>query len=168
LKRTSRLKSLSPLHPLRGEKIVEKEKVIEDDPAVEARVQRGIRYVTSFGMANGRKERTVPTSMSKIPQDLVPRKRRVRAKVVVEVFPQQESQRERWPRSLAHTSNRANVVVMTNVFKNMKPQLHPQRTQDVQIALHQRRRPAQKLRHALPKGMRALQREKGCQRLQTP
>ena len=39
---------------------MEKEKVIEDDPAVEARVQRGIRYVTSFGMANGRKERTVP------------------------------------------------------------------------------------------------------------
>ena len=103
-----------PAAPAQGGKIVEKEKVIEDDPAVEARVQRGIRYVTSFGMANGRKERTVPTSMSKIPQDLVPRKRRVRAKVVVEVFPQQESQRERWPRSLAHTSNRANVVVVTN------------------------------------------------------
>jgi len=60
LKRTSRLKSLSPLHPLRAEKIVEKEKEIEDDPAVEARVQRGTRYVTSFGMVNVRKERTVP------------------------------------------------------------------------------------------------------------
>ena len=141
-----------------------KEKVIEDDPAFEARVQKGTRYVTSFGMVNVRKERTrtVPTNMSRIPQDLGPRKRRVRA--VVEVLPHQENQRKRWLRSLARTSNRANVVVVTNVFTHMKLQLHPQRIPNEQIALHQRRRPAQKLRHASPKGMLALQREKSCQK----
>ena len=51
---------------------MEKEKVIEDDPAVEARVQKGIRYVINFWMANVRKERIVPISMLKMPQDLVP------------------------------------------------------------------------------------------------
>ena len=51
---------------------------------------------------------------------------------------------------------------------NVKMQLHPQRIRNEQIALHQRRRPAQKLRHALPKGMLASQRHKGCQMLQGP
>ena len=80
-----------PAAPAQGERIVAKEKVIEDDPTVEARVQKGIRYITSFGM---RKERTVPTSMSKIPQDLVPRKRRERARAVVEVSPNRKSKEE--------------------------------------------------------------------------
>ena len=129
-----------------------KEKVIEDDPAFEARVQKGTRYVTSFGMVNVRKERTVPTNMSRMPQDPEPRKRRVRARAVVQVLPHQENQGKRWLRSLAHTSNRANLVVVTNVFTNMKMQLHPQRILNEQTALH-RRRPAQKLHHASPKGM---------------
>ena len=116
---------------------------------------KGIRFATSFGMASAKRVKTVPTSMSRIPQDLVPLKRRARARAVVEVFPQTESQRKRWLRSLALTSNRANVVVVTNVFTNMKLQLHPQRIQNVPIALHQRRRPVQKLRHALLKGMHA-------------
>ena len=141
---------------------MEKEKKIEVDPAIEATARKGIRYVTSFGMVNVRKERTVPTNMSRIPQDLGPRKRRVRA--VVEVLPHQENQRKRWLRSLARTSNRANVLVVTNVFTNVKTQLHPQRIPNEQIALHQRRRPAQKLRHASPKGMLVLQREKSCQK----
>ena len=97
---------------------MEKEKEIEVDPAIEATARNGIRYVTSFGMVNVRKERTVPTNMSRIPQDLGPRKRRVRA--VVEVLPHQENQRKRWLRSLARTSNRANVLVVTNVFTNVK------------------------------------------------
>ena len=105
---------------------MEKEKEIEVDPAIEATARNRIRYVTSFGMVNVRKERTVPTNMSRIPQDLGPRKRRVRAKAVVEVLPHQENQRKRWLRSLAHTSNRANVVVVTNVFTNMKMQLSHQ------------------------------------------
>ena len=168
LKRTNRLKSFSLLHPLRGERIVEKEKEIEVDPAIEATARKGIRYVPSFGMVNVRKEGTVPTNMSRIPQDLGPRKRRVRAKAVVEVLPHQENQRKRWLRSLARTSNRANVLVVTNVFTNMKTQLHPQRIPNEQIALHQRRRPAQKLRKASPKGMLVLQREKICQRPQKP
>ena len=76
-----------PAAPAQGGKDHGKGKVIEDDPAVEARVQKGIKSVTSFGMANARKVKTVPTSMSKIPQDLVPRKRRARARAVVEVSP---------------------------------------------------------------------------------
>ena len=99
---------------------MEKEKEIEVDPAIEATARNGIRYVTSFGMVNVRKERTVPTNMSRIPQDLGPRKRRVRAKAVVEVLPHQENQRKRWLRSLARTSNRANVLVVTHVFTNVK------------------------------------------------
>ena len=82
-------------------------------------------------------------------------KRRVRAKAVAEVVPLTESQGKRWPKSHALTSNRANVVVVTNVSTNMKLQLHPQRIQSALIALHQRRRPVQKLRHALLKGMHA-------------
>ena len=108
---------------------MEKEKEIEVDPAIEATARNRIRYVTSFGMVNVRKERTVPTNMSRIPQDLGPRKRRVRAKAVVEVLPHQENQSKRWLRSLAHTFNRANVVLVTHVFTNMKMQLHPQRSQ---------------------------------------
>ena len=155
LKRTSRPKSLSPLHPLRGAKIAAKERAIEVEPVVVARVEKGRKYATSSGMASAKRVKTVPTSMSKIPQDLAPPKRRVRAKVVAEVVPPTESQRKRWPRSHALTSNRANVVVVTNVFTNMKLQLHPQRIQNAPIALHQRRRPVQKLRHALLKGMHA-------------
>ena len=163
LKRTGRLKSLSPLHPLRGGRIAEKEKEIEVDPAVEARVRRGTRYVTSFGMVNVRKERTVPTNMPRIPQDLGPRKRRVRAKAVVEVLPQQENQRKRWLRSLARTSNRANVVVVTNVFTNMKLQLHPQRIPNEGIVLHEVCAPCITQRYAciakgkgLPKATKAM------------
>ena len=155
LKRTSRPKSLSPLHPLRGAKIAAKERATEVEPVVVARVEKGIKYATSSGMASAKRVKTVPTSMSKIPQDLAPPKGRVRAKVVAEVVPPTESRRKRWPRSHALTSNRANVVVVTNVFTNMKLQLHPQRIQNAPIALHQRRRPVQKLRHALLKGMHA-------------
>ena len=116
---------------------------------------KGDRICYKLGMASAKRAKTVPTSMSRIPQDLVPPKRRARAKVVVEVAPLTESQGKRWPRSHALTSNRANVVVVTNVFTNMKLQLHPQRIQSVQIALHQRRRPVQKLRHASSKDMHA-------------
>ena len=112
-------------------------------------------------MASAKRVKTVPTSMSKIPQDLAPPKRRVRAKAVAEVVPLTESQGKRWPRSHALTSNRANVVAVTNVSTNMKLQLHPQRIQSALIALHQRRRPVQKLRHALLKGMHALAKGKG-------
>ena len=55
---------------------MEKEKEIEVDPAIEATARNGIRYVTSFGMVNVRKERTVPTNMSRIPQDLGPPKKK--------------------------------------------------------------------------------------------
>ena len=129
LKRTNRPKSLSPLHPLRGAKIAARERAIEVDPVAEARVEKGIGYVTNSGMVSVKRVKTVPTSMSKIPQDLAPPKRRVRAKAVAEVVPLTESQGKRWPRSHALTSNRANVVVVTNVSTNMKLQLHPQRIQ---------------------------------------
>ena len=39
---------------------------------VVARAERGIKYATSSGMASAKRVKTVPTSMSKIPQDLVP------------------------------------------------------------------------------------------------
>ena len=138
-----------------GKKIAAKERVIEVNPVVVARVEKGIRYATNSGMASAKRVKTVPTSISRIPQDLVPPKRRVRAKAVAEVVPPTESRRKRWPRSHALTFNRANVVVVTSVFTNMKLQLHPQRIQNAPIALHQRRRPVQKLRHALLKGMHA-------------
>ena len=53
-------------------------------------------------------------------------------------------------------------------FYKRETQLHPQRIPNEQIALHQRRRPAQKLRHASPEGMLVLQREKGSRRPQKP
>ena len=138
-----------------GQRSRQRKGAIEVEPVVVARVEKGIRYVTSSGMASAKRVKTVPTSMSRIPQDLALPKGRVRAKAVAEVVPPTESRRKRWPRSHALTFNRANVVVVTNVFTNMKLQLHPQRIQNAPIALHQRRRPVQKLRHALLKGMHA-------------
>ena len=79
-KRTNNLKSPSPLHPLRGAKIAAK--VIEDVHVVAARVPKVTRFATSLGTENVKKEKTVLISMSKTPsQDLVPPKRRGRARV---------------------------------------------------------------------------------------
>ena len=48
LKRTSRPKSLSPLHPLRGAKIAAKERVIEVDPVVVAQSGKGDKICYKF------------------------------------------------------------------------------------------------------------------------
>ena len=97
------------------------------------------------------KERTVPISMSRIPQDLAPPRRKGRARAMAGVDPPQRCQGKRWRKPHALTSNRASVVVVTSVFTNTKMQLLPQRIQNVPIGLHQRRRPAQTLRHASQK-----------------
>ena len=136
-KRTNSLKRSSPLLPLRGARIAAK--VIEDVHVVAAREPKVTRFAISLGTGNVKREKIVPISMSRTPnQDLVPLRRRGRARAVARVSPLQRCQGKRWPKPHAHTSNRANVVVVTSASINTKMQLLPQRIQNEQIGLHQR------------------------------
>ena len=77
-----------------------------------------------------------------------------------------ENPKKKWPRSLAHTSNREIAGGEANASTNMRRLPPPQRSPKGPTALHQRKSPAQKLRLALLKGMHVLQRERDCQRPQ--
>ena len=111
-------KSLSPLHPLRGAKIAAKERATEVEPVAVARVEKGTKYATNSGMANVKRVKTVPTSMVKDSSRSGTPKRKGKGKGGSRSgFPNRKSKEEmaKIP-LLSLTSNRANVVVVTNCF----------------------------------------------------
>ena len=103
--------------PAQGGKDRAKETVV--DHVAVARVRRVTKCVSmSLGMKNAKRAKIVSTSTSKTPQDLAPprRKGRVGATVAGVDHPQ-KCQGKRWQKNHALTSNRANVVVVTNDMK---------------------------------------------------
>ena len=136
LRRTSKdLTNLSPLRPLRGAILVEKVVVVivdEDAPGNVVRAPRVTRFATSSGMGSVTKVGTAHSSMSRNPsRDQVPRKtEKVGGRRAVH-HPRIESQRKKWPRSLAHTSNREIAGGGTCFYKHEKtaaPTKEPKRT----------------------------------------
>ena len=133
-----------------------------------ARVARETRFATSSGMGSVTKVKTAHSSMSRVPKHIqLLQRRRVGVRRAVH-HQKIENPKGRWQRSLAHTSNREIAGGGTSAFTNMRKLLPPQMNPKGPIALHQRKRPVQKLHPALLKGMLVLLRERDSQRLQRP
>ena len=122
---------------------------------VEARVEKGIEYATSLGMASAKRAKTVPTSMSRIPQDLVHPKKKGKGKGGSRSGSPNRKSREEMAKIPCTYFQQGKCRRGDKCFYKHEVATAPQRIQSVQIALHQRRRPVQKLRHASSKDMHA-------------
>ena len=134
-----------------------------------ARVVQEAKFATNLGMGSVTKVRTADSSMSRTPNhDQLPQRTRRVGVRRADHHQRIESPRRRWQTSLAHTSNREIAGGGTSAFTNMRKLLPPQRNPKGPIALHQRKKPVQKLRPASLKGMLVLQMERDCKKVQRP